>query len=166
MNKKLFFIILTMMMLFAWSANAQTRGVIKRTNDGWVGLRTGPGTNYTLIRTLHAGDIVYYSKVSKGWSRVKFNPNGQWVGYVATSLIQPSNSYTQSYSNGRKYGIIKRTNDGWVGLRAGPGTNYALLRTLHAGDIVYYSNAGNGWSRVAFSYDGQWVGWVATRLIR
>ena len=66
MNKKLFTILLTVMMLFTLSASAQTRGVIKRTNDGWVGLRTGPGTNYSLIRTLHAGDVVYYSSVGNG----------------------------------------------------------------------------------------------------
>ena len=167
MNKKLFTILLTTMMLFNLSVDAQTRGIIKRTNDGWVGLRSGPGTNYSLIRTLHAGDIVYYSSVGNGWSRVKYSPNGQWVGYVATRLIQRGGqTYNQPQSSGRRYGVIKRTNDGWVGLRSGPGTNYTLLRTLHAGDIVYYSNQGNGWSRVSFSPNGQWVGWVATRLIR
>ena len=170
MNKKLFTILLTAMMLCTLSVSAQTRGVIKRTNDGWVGLRTGPGTNYSLIRTLHAGDIVYYSSVGNGWSRVKYSPNGQWVGYVATRLIQRSSGSTsRSYSgytqSGRRYGVIKRTNDGGVGLRSGPGTNYTLLRRLHAGDVVYYSNQGNGWARVSYTPNGQWVGWVAIRLI-
>lgn len=166
MNKKLFSIVLTVMMMFTLSVSAQTRGVIKYTNDGWVGLRSGPGTNYQLLRRLHGGDVVYYQNQGNGWCRVKYSPSGQWVGWVSANLIQRSGQTSSSTQSGRRYGVIKSTSDGWVGLRSGPGTNYQLLRRLHAGDIVYYSNQGNGWARVSYSPNGQWVGWVASRLIR
>ena len=87
MAKKIFLMLAIALMACAMETSAQTRGIIKRTNDGFVALRSEPTVYSTMLRRLHAGDVVYYSSVGDGWSRVKFSPDGYWQGYVASRLI-------------------------------------------------------------------------------
>ena len=166
MAKKIFLMLAIALMACAMETSAQTRGIIKRTNDGFVALRSEPTVYSTMLRRLHAGDVVYYSSVGDGWSRVKFSPDGYWQGYVASRLILRNAPRQQSYSGERYYGVIKSTNDGFVALRSEPTIYSTMLRRLHAGDEVYYTPVGNGWCRVSFSPNGRWQGYVASRLIR
>lgn len=168
MTKKIFLVLAVALLTCTLDASAQTRGVIKRTNDGFVALRAEPTLYSTMLRKLHAGDVVYYISAGNGWSRVKYSPNGKWQGFVASSLIQRGGRDYNPYRDSpqRRYGVIKSTNDGFVALRSGPDVNTTLLRRLHAGDQVYYIHVGYGWSRVSFTPNGPWQGYVATRLIR
>ena len=55
--------------------------------------------------------------------------------------------------------VILSTEDGSVNVRAGNGTQYAILRSAKAGDTFnYVATASNGWNAV--ESDGQ-VGWVS-----
>ena len=57
--------------------------------------------------------------------------------------------------------VILATEDGSVNVRAGNGTQYAILRSARAGDTFnYVATASNGWNAVEI--DGQ-VGWVSGR---
>ena len=57
--------------------------------------------------------------------------------------------------------VILSTEDGSVNVRAGNGTQYAILRSTKAGDTFnYVATAANGWNAVEI--DGQ-VGWVSGR---
>ena len=57
--------------------------------------------------------------------------------------------------------VILSTEDGSVNVRAGNGTQYAILRSAKAGDTFnYVATAVNGWN--AIDVDGQ-VGWVSGR---
>ena len=57
--------------------------------------------------------------------------------------------------------VILSTEDGSVNVRAGNGTQYAILRSARAGDAFnYVATAANGWN--AIEVDGQ-VGWVSGR---
>ena len=57
--------------------------------------------------------------------------------------------------------VILSTEDGSVNVRAGNGTQYAILRSAKAGDTFnYVATASNGWNAVEI--DGQ-VGWVSGR---
>ena len=88
MAKKIFLMLAIALMACAMETSAQTRGIIKRTNDGFVALRSEPTVYSTMLRRLHAGDEVYYTPVGNGWCRVSFSPNGRWQGYVASRLIR------------------------------------------------------------------------------
>ena len=88
MAKKSFLMLAIALMACAMETSAQTRGIIKRTNDGFVALRSEPTVYSTMLRRLHAGDEVYYTPVGNGWCRVSFSPNGRWQGYVASRLIR------------------------------------------------------------------------------
>ena len=57
--------------------------------------------------------------------------------------------------------VILSTEDDSVNVRAGNGTQYAILRSAKAGDTFnYVATASNGWNAVEI--DGQ-VGWVSGR---
>ena len=57
--------------------------------------------------------------------------------------------------------VVLSTEDGSVNVRAGNGTQYAILRSAKAGDTFnYVATAANGWNAVEI--DNQ-VGWVSGR---
>ena len=57
--------------------------------------------------------------------------------------------------------VILSTEDGSVNVRAGNGTQYAILRSAKAGDTFnYVATASNGWNAVEI---GGQVGWVSGR---
>jgi uncharacterized protein YgiM (DUF1202 family) len=54
--------------------------------------------------------------------------------------------------------------DGFLNLRAGPGTRYAVKARLVTGDVIWVGAPTNGWTRVSvprFRSDGKdFTGWV------
>lgn len=83
-------------------------------------LRSGPGTEYSILRTLHPGDIVQLvSRASNGWGQVKA---GAAVGYVSPKYYKA---------------LATKTATGSVWLRKGAGTKNAQIIVIPRGASCY-----------------------------
>ncbi len=58
---------------------------------------------------------------------------------------------------------VKETPLGYLNVRAGPGTEYKLLRKAHIGDVFDYTTFEVGWYRVID--EGGEAGWVAEKYV-
>ena len=50
--------------------------------------------------------------------------------------------------NAQQYYGRVNDKDGYVNIRKGPGTNYAIVRRYQSGEYLYYTPQNNGWSKV------------------
>lgn len=116
-----------------------------------VNLRTGPGTNYSLIRELAAGEKVLYNGESGRWTMVK-TTSGE-VGYVSSAYLSET-----APASGSKYLYVTRP----VNIRTGPGTNYSLVIKdgLAKGERVTYIETSGRWTLVRTS-SGE-VGYISS----
>lgn len=127
---------------------------VNDTNDGYLNLRSGPGTNFQIITRLYGGTEVDAIGQSGSWRRVVL-PDGT-TGWASGNFM------SRRYRQQRPYdAIVARTSDGFLNLRTGPGTNYRIVQRLYAGQGVYVVASQGNWLRVRLA-DGT-VGWAFGR---
>ena len=57
--------------------------------------------------------------------------------------------------------------DGYVNIRKGPGTNYAIVRRYQSGEYLYYTPQSNGWSKVySAKTSSSYMGFMSTSRIK
>ncbi|HAT4220981.1 TPA: SH3 domain-containing protein [Clostridium perfringens] len=128
------------------SVSLNKQGVVKVNSA--LNMRSGPGSNYGVIGTLHNNDKVEIIKEVDGWYEIKFNGK---VGYASKSYItivnEGSNNGTDSViKEGTVYGVSTNLN-----VRTGPGTSYQVIGYLLSGDKVKILGEENGWYKVQFN---------------
>lgn len=129
---------------------------VQYTADGYLNLRTGPSTNDAISMRLYGGTEVDAVGQSGSWRRIVL-PDGT-TGWASGNFM--SNRYRQE----RPYdAIVARTNDGYLNMRSGPGTDFRIIRRLYAGQGVYDTGADGNWLRVRLA-DGS-TGWVSARFL-
>jgi uncharacterized protein YgiM (DUF1202 family) len=112
------------------------------TESAALNVRSGPGTNYSVVGQLGKGTKVTVYEVTGGWSRIGTN---RWVSSAylsATAVNTTSTSYT-AY-----------TTASTLNIRKGPGTNYKTVGSLKKGSKVTVYETKNGWARIG---DNKWV---------
>ncbi len=144
-----------------------------------VNVRSGPGTQYTIIGKLNAGDRfdVTGRLENSEWVRVNFNGAEGWVsasvinvtGDLATAPVAEAgeNASTGSSGQGVQSGVtgdvvvITRFN---TNLRAAPTINSDRLAVIPFNVELPLTgrNAGNNWVQV--DYNGT-IGWVSSGLL-
>ena len=128
------------------SAHAASTG----TTTAYVNLRTGPGTDYTILETVPLGaQISILDTGNPGWYRVTA-PSGN-SGYMCSDYILASGG-----DAGASTVLFTARTTAFVNLRAGPGTGYGIYLTVPLGDTVSVLDTANaGWYRVQYgSYTG------------
>lgn len=55
--------------------------------------------------------------------------------------------------------------DNFLAVRAGPGTQYAILDKLRSGQVVHTCAAQGGWTGIHYPGPGQRSGWVSSRYL-
>ena len=128
------------------SAHAASTG----TTTAYVNLRTGPGTDYTILETVPLGaQISILDTGNPGWYRVTA-PSGN-SGYMCSDYILASGG-----DAGTSTVLFTARTTAFVNLRAGPGTGYGIYLTVPLGDTVSVLDTANaGWYRVQYgSYTG------------
>ena len=114
-----------------------------RSSDGYANLRWGPGTNYNTMGKIYNGTTVWALEKNGSWIRCA-TADGR-IGYISKGLLK-LDSQTATGLNGKAATI--RSKDGFAAVRAGAGTDYAMLYQLYVGDQTNaYSSAGQ-WIRV------------------
>jgi len=106
-----------------------------------LNVRSGAGTNYSLIGSLKRGSAVQViQKLSNGWYKVSYNGKAGYVSgqYIRSTTSSPSPVY--------------RINASGLNVRSGPGVQYSKLGLLISGtvlNVIHKEN--NGWYKISFN---------------
>ncbi|SIO29830.1 SH3 domain-containing protein [Vannielia litorea] len=140
----------------ALPAAAETQ-YVQDTNDGYLNLRRGPGTQYGIVMRLTAGTEVQGLAGNRAWRQVAL-PDGT-VGWVHGGYID------LNYFPTRRYDFtVRRTNDGYLNLRRGPNTSFGIIRRLHAGQMLFWDGGRSGdWAQLRLP-DGT-TGWASLKYL-
>ena len=115
-----------------------------------LNVRSGAGTNYSVLGSLSKGSKVEVISESNGWSKIKYNGS---VGYVSSKYLTTSSTANTT----TKYVTASSLN-----VRSGAGTNYSVLGSLSKGSKVEVISESNGWSKI--NYNGS-VGYVSSQYL-
>ena len=129
----------------------------KQVTGNSVNFRQGPGTSYSVIKTLNKGTQVGVISESNGWSKISCNGT---VGYISSQYLGDINSGGGQEDNTVKEN--KQVTASSVNFRQGPGTNYSVIRSLSRGTQVGVISESNGWSKI--NYNGT-IGYVSSQYL-
>ncbi len=110
-----------------------------------VNVRSGPGTQYTVVGSLSSGQAVTVTGSSGTWYRINWNRS---TAYVSASYLNPAGTYVpaptppQASTDGNYYATAQ------VNVRSGPSTGYSIVGTLDSGDRVTVTGSSGNWYRV------------------
>jgi len=124
---------------------ADEAGYINRDN---VNVRSGPGTNYNVIKCVSKDTVVTVTdQLSNGWCKVTINGTTGYVLGTYVSLGTPAKTTTG-------LNIAGYVNADGVNVRAGAGTNARVIATANKGKTVtIMTEEASGWCGVTI--DGQ-----------
>ena len=136
-------------------AAAQTL-YVTQTEVGYLNLRDGPGTRHEIIGRLSPGDRVDVEETLGLWTRVRL-PSGArgWVSGEYLARGAPKVADVR---------FVGRTDAGYLNLRAGPGTNHAVLRRMYPGDRLEPLGRDGAWLRVRHVSGAE--GWTFAASVR
>ncbi|WP_369687863.1 SH3 domain-containing protein [Shouchella clausii] len=129
--------------------NAPSNG--SATTTARLNLRSGAGTNHSIITTLAKGQKVELLKKQGGWYQVKAGNRTGWVS-VDYLNVSGSGNVDNAPSNG------SATTTARLNLRSGAGTNHSIITTLAKGQKVELLKKQGGWYQVKA---GNRTGWVS-----
>lgn len=130
------------------TAAAQTLYVAP-TSDGFLNMRSGPGTRFDVMRRLSPGDRVDVEQSEGVWYYVRL-PSGDrgWV----------SGNYLERGKPAQELLFVARSDDGYLNLRGGPGTDHEILRRMYPGDRLQALDRRGRWVQVRHVSGA--VGWA------
>lgn len=132
-------------------AAAAASGYYRTTS--YVNFRTGPGTDYGVIRVLPPNSpLQAVGPESYGFFKVS---NQGTIGWVHRDFVAAGNGGSSDYPPSLGY----KTTSAYVNMRSGPGTGYTVIRTLPQGTRVEVFDSFQGnFQMVGYA---QQVGWVS-----
>ncbi|MGL5693738.1 MAG: SH3 domain-containing protein [Peptostreptococcaceae bacterium] len=141
----------------AIEANASSTGIV---NTSALNVRSGAGTNHSIIGKLYKGDKIDLLDSSSGWYKVKLS-NGK-TGWASSQYIDKVNNSgnDNSSSNDTKKGTV---NTSALNVRSGASTTHSIIGKLYKGDKVDVLNSSSGWYKVKLS-NGK-TGWCSSEYI-
>lgn len=132
-------LILVLALLLAPAMVAAQTLYVAQTGDDVLNMRSGPGTRFEVLRRLSPGDRVDVEETQGRWYKVRL-PTGE-RGWVAGDFLE----------RGAPAGgviFVARTDEGYLNLRAGPGTDTQILRRMYPGDRLEQLDRRGRWIRV------------------
>lgn len=115
-----------------------------------LNVRSGPGTNYSIITALTNGTRVTVYETKSGWSRIGTN---RWVSSEYLSSSTSSGGNTGGSTTTTSYTATVTPNIG-LNVRSGPGTNYSIITALTKGTRITITQESSGWGKTS-------RGWVS-----
>lgn len=113
-----------------------------------VNMRAGPGTNTEVLWKLAQGYPLQVLERQGNWLRVQDFEGDQ--GWIARSVTANTPHH-----------IVKGTR---VNLRAGPGTQHAIVGTVNYGDVLRTTRRQGDWVQVQHP-NGRGNAWIASNLV-
>lgn len=122
-----------------------------------VRMRSGAGTNYSIIGTYGKGTQMQVTGVSGNWYAVSYNGKTGYVSAdymkVTSSTASSSTSTTSTSSSTTSVSGTGTVTGSSVRMRSGAGTNYSILATFAKGTKVEVTGKTGNW--YAIKYDGK-----------
>ena len=106
-----------------------------------VNVRTGPGTNYSILGSLTKGTTITKVGTSGSWTKVVFNGS---YAYVSSAYLSV---YSGGSSSSTDTTMVATAN---VNVRSGPGTNYSILGFLTKGTTITKTGTSGSWTKVVY----------------
>ena len=122
-----------------------------------LNIRSGAGTNYSVITKVYKGESVNILDSSNGWNKVELS-NGK-VGWASSDYIN-INHNLQSGIETSGYGKIATS---VLNVRSGAGTSYTVIAKAYEGEKVELLESLNGWYKIKLS-NGT-IGWSSSDYI-
>ena len=135
---------------------AETRYVYSP-SDGYLNLRTGPGTRYDIIREMYNGERVRIVEYAGRWVRVVHESGAR--GWASSRYLVRRGA---ERPGGERY--VYSANDGYLNLRTGPGTRFRVIREMYNGEYVRILERSGSWVRVR--HESGAVGWASAKYLR
>ena len=147
------------------SGNGQNNILSGTVNADVLNVRSGPGTNYSVVTQISNGQMVTVLETTTGsgmsWYHIRFALNGAtYTGYVAAEYITLLSADVRT-------GTV---NADILNMRTGPGTGYTAIAQLTYGTgVTILANAsGDGmqWFQISVLINGtEYTGYVAAEYI-
>lgn len=131
--------------------------------EGYLNLRTGPGTSYSVICRIYDGTRLYIQSVTTDgsgntWGYTTYNGNS---GYVNTAYTTADNGGSNGGSQGAitpaDYDVVVKATDGtdFLYLRNAPTMNSDVLTTIHDGTVLHITgvstdSTGTSWGQTTY----------------
>lgn len=128
---------------------------VKNTSDGYLNLRSGPGTSYDIQQRLYPGMTVRWIGERGNWYRVRLQ-DGR-TGWASKNFLDRAKTMRGNV----KY--VQPTSDGFLNLRQGPATKYRIKGELYTGEEVSVIGRSGNWTKVRSRKFG--LGWVYSKYI-
>lgn len=142
-------------LFFAFAAHAETM-VVNSPGDGYLNLRTGPGSGYQVIIRMPHSSLLDTLEYAGNWARVRHESGYEGWAYRKYMVRYDPNPYGYR---------VYSPNDGFLNLRTGPGTNFAIITPMYNGTDVRILEWSGKWVRIETEY-GQ-TGWAySSYLVR
>ena len=139
------------------SAAAAENYTVKQTSDGFLNMRSGPGTNFDVINRVYPNMVVDVLENKGRWFRVRV-PGAKKSGWVSSNFL----TGPQVFSGDTV--VVQQTNDGFLNMRSGPGTNFDILRRMYPGDRLRVLERQGNWLRVQTANGSK--GWASHRYVK
>lgn len=138
-------VILSLILVFAFSLPALAENVKTPFADGSLNVRSGPGTNYKVVAWVKNGQAVTVLSESGAWSRIKVNATGK-TGYILSSYIEKEEASAPGTYAVYALGSVKtRYAASTVHVRKGPGTKYAVDFEVRSGEKMRLIGESGNW---------------------
>lgn len=123
-----------------------------------LNVRTGPGTDYSIITQVGSGNRLPVLEKSGDWYCVSLS-TGQ-KGWLAGWLVNIEKSQAPAALNTAQ---VARVNGSSVNIRSGPGTGYNVITQVGSGATLPILGSSSDWYNVGISSGGS--GWIAGWLV-
>lgn len=154
MKKKIALATLAMMPLAVNNAYASGQmGVVTAKS---LNVRSGPGTNNSVLFTVKKNETVEIKGSSNGWYKIKSSLGKE--GWASSTYI----SKYGNTSNDETITTAQKQTTSSVNFRNGAGTSYRIIATLPKGTKVEIISESGGWTKV--KYDGR-LGYIASNYL-
>ena len=145
--------------------NSTNKKGIVSVSSGALNVRSGAGTQYSVIGSVSKGKEVEITGESGTWYKINY---GGKTGYVSKDYINiksegsNTNPPSQSYKKGTVINVSSSLN-----VRTSPSTSSSVIGYLLNGTVVKISGQTNGWYKIIFNSSmGEKEGYVSGQYLK
>ena len=124
-----------------------------------LNVRSGAGTNYSVIGNLKKGASATVVSNSNGWSKIKYGSGYGYISSQYTSGSKPSGGDTSTPSVSGK---TMYCNVSGLNVRSGKGTSYSVIGSLSHGQSATVVDTSDSWYKIKY---GNGYGYASSKYL-
>ena len=145
----------------ASSSSASTQNKVGTvTASSSLNIRSGAGTNYSIIGSLPSKASVQILETLNGWYKIKYNNLTGYVSSQYVSVNTSSDTSLNSPSTQNKVGTVTASPS--LNIRSGASTNYSIIGSLPSKASVQILETLNGWYKIKYN---NLTGYVSSQYV-